>query len=445
MFYDDCGPCCIRKVTVSSLLLMTLFQRSLYLSCYSTGSSLATTMTTPDNVRRSTSFGTEEVDRNSVFGMSMEDAVEGVAHEKVRKANRRHNGVIQPPSSQPKKSSRAYTRPVFKDPGSKMAASDSPINLESCLRKVDNNANNREAAERSSSLVHELIGEVRSLDHKCDDDDDVIHPSRDANKLLLRLSSRPSDFAPLDNTDKSVGLEKSMLRKYDSLTKSRPRPDYHELHDYERPFNSRYMNGSSGNRSGSQGNRSGNSRRLKSSSSSFRRPVPMYDFDDQTECGGSIATVSDLDNLAAKALRRKKSSYERKPKEDLLTSLKKEIQNLVGIDERDDKQATVRKRDTPAPIPPKPKVDGELKTALSQTSAASKTSSLLVSTEKARSSPSEGDDVARDAEEKLYNNNGPTGGGTIQTIASVGLEEMWCEATLLNLVEDLKGLCSVRL
>lgn len=377
-------------------------------------------MTARDDVRRSESSSSEEEDRNAVFGVIFEGTAEGVAEHKVRKSNQLNNDVIQPPSSSRAKRefSRAYTRPAFKQPGSKIAELENHVDLESRLRQVDNVAYDQ-AAERSISLVNELLGEVRSLEYKCGDED-VIHPSRNANELLLRISSRSTD---LDDTDKSVGLEKSLLRKYESPTRSQPRPHSQQRRGYEYHAN-RYESGSS--------------RRIKRSFASYRRPERMRDRDDQTDCGESVATVSDLDNLAAKALRRKQPTMD-------VSSLKNDIKKMVRrFDEQNDKQTTARRREAPTSIPADPKLKDALTTSLSHSLAASNKSDSRIPSEHSRSSRSQ-DDGERDTDGKV-NYTVATNTGVMQTIASAGLKQMWSEVpTLQNLADDLIGFCTVPL
>lgn len=58
--------------------------------------------------------------------------------------------------------------------------------------------------------------------------------------------------------------------------------------------------------------------------------------DDQTECGGSIATVSDLDNLAAKSLRKKQAAYALGRSQ--VSLLRKEIKEIVIKSEKRENQ-----------------------------------------------------------------------------------------------------------
>jgi hypothetical protein len=63
----------------------------------------------------------------------------------------------------------------------------------------------------------------------------------------------------------------------------------------------------------------------------------LYDHDDAaTECSASIATVSDLDNLEAKALRRKLASSSYRIGRSHVSDLRREIKEIVSeVEERD--------------------------------------------------------------------------------------------------------------
>jgi len=71
---------------------------------------------------------------------------------------------------------------------------------------------------------------------------------------------------------------------------------------------------------------------------SYARYSSMSDCDDHTECGSSVATVSNLDSLAAKSLRTKKRSAYSMGR-SYVSDLRKQIKEMVGstLEERESK------------------------------------------------------------------------------------------------------------
>lgn len=347
----------------------------------------------------------EEDDRASVFGMIFDGTAESEALNRRKGRNSgMENGVIRPPSSlRPKRiSSRAYTRPIFKEPGSKITPAEGlDYSQESYAGASD------DILDRSRSIVRELLGDVRSRENSYGPNE-VIEPSNSANKRLQRILGRPTDRFPLDDINPSVGLQKSMLRKQHGDEGVNPRHQIQQDRQY-------------GYHSG--GRRS--SRRLKSSASSYRRSTVTSEYDDRTECEESVATVSDLDNLAAKALRRKRLSYGKQPSNDL-SILKEEIKEMVRrLDERDDLQASrVGKR-------------GAVKNGRQHQDGLNKSKPDPSATSKIGSSRVPSKHSSRDSERD--DDTGNCDGCTLRTIASTGFGQILCETPPLpNFIDDLK-------
>jgi hypothetical protein len=435
------------EITTSLFFPLTVDSQTKYIELFTpkeysarNSSSMATHQ---GSARRSKSGNMDDEGHDRMFGVVFGDGIEEGEVNKGRKS-RKQCEVILPPSSSrfKRKSSRAYTRPIFKEPGSKMVSVESLDDPDSEVGDVG--AKSSESMERSSSVVNDLLREVRSLEHGCDHDE-VIQPSNSASARLQRfIIGRPIDRFPLDDTDQSVGLETRVYRKADGHNGSIPRHDFQQRRHH------------SGYRRDIR-HPSRRSLRLKGSSVLTKCASSVSDYDDQTECGGSIATVSDLDNLEAKALRRMRISFRSKPRNDLIV-LKQEIKDLMGsLDERDDSQPRgahqlhkeeqelqrmeqQKKELQTEELHPKQHEQEEqegLKMSNSDEFAASKSSA---SQEHSDHSTSEG--MACDG---LRDDTGDTDGGNLQSIASTGLLEMWCEApTLQNLVDDLKEYCSVK-
>jgi hypothetical protein len=119
-----------------------------------------------------------------------------------QRLRRRRRKVIVPPSL--RKKSRYYTRPIFKEPGSK-------------LRTVDENGNRAEGSEKQDNrvaIIHELLGDVgKNWTADSDSDADAIQPTSRTKARLRSMVGKPSDLEGLNNNDRSWALEKRLLKR----------------------------------------------------------------------------------------------------------------------------------------------------------------------------------------------------------------------------------------
>ncbi|KAG7360825.1 hypothetical protein IV203_035924 [Nitzschia inconspicua] len=219
-------------------------------------------------------------------------------------------GMIVPhSSSMPEKNegkrkiSRSYVRPVFKEPASKISYSKPPSTSDVNSRQLPDDfyrtpKSNQQRRQdpptgRETCIRNEPLLEDVSFAHG-----DVIQPSPNTTDRLNHLLGRPiggqgtKKLPPCHTTHMpfggSVGLDQRRLRPADFGPTSL-------------------------------------SQRRKCSSG---RVSTAHDVgDDQTECGGSVATVSDLDYLASKSLRRKKPAHLLGQRQ--VSMLRKEIKEMV--------------------------------------------------------------------------------------------------------------------
>lgn len=210
--------------------------------------------------------------------------------------------VIRPPSSRPLTAVQnkanglmSYTKPVLEYPASKVG----PETMAS--RKVDGangkghlHQHTHQCKPPQGEVVKELLNDLHSMDNSSPHQE-IIQPSANTTERLSRIIGRPCDRIYSCVDTKYVNERKNRPTTADPKHRRSRRPPY-----WRSPSASAYD-----------------------------------DDDDQTECGGSVATVSDLDNLASKSLRRKMNM-----RGNRLTMLRKEIKEMVvSLDERDEQEA----------------------------------------------------------------------------------------------------------
>jgi hypothetical protein len=228
--------------------------------------------------------------------------------------------VVSPPSStqhgntrDKRKKSRVYTRPIFKEPGSKIPLIQPPstkdVNkrqpLDDLRRDVRHQQRQQDPpASRRSDVVEDILKEANlATDRYGTVHDEVIQPSPNTNERLNRIMGRPS----ASNIQPSQTIPSKHTT---SLARDRER----SMRLEQRRCPSTGFVPSAQSRCRNYG---------------YGLPSKSHDFrDDQTECGESVATVSNLDYLASKSLRRKKSSSSQLG-EMHVSVLRQEIKEMV--------------------------------------------------------------------------------------------------------------------
>lgn len=225
------------------------------------------------------------------------------------------SGVAKLANTGNRKKSKAYTRPIFKEPGSKILSIQPPSssNIDApnhrqpseAFRPTAKTSQRRQDPPTSgtrSSIVKGLFQDANPVTKKHNSShEELIQPSSKTSDRLARILGAsadgqsatkkvPSYHAAGENLarDQSIGLEQRRFRAadYESISVLHRRDEESRI-----PSNVHYIG------------------------------------DDQTECGGSVATVSDLDYLASKSLRRKKSSHPLGNHQ--VSQLRREIKEMV--------------------------------------------------------------------------------------------------------------------
>lgn len=240
------------------------------------------------------------------------------------------NNVIMPPvttRSRPKRRSKKYTRPIFKEPLN-LPSSTTTVSQEVAV--VDDSHDSHH--QRGPNIIKELFGggtTAPTAGDYSEGREDAIQPSYNASARVQQLMATPSErrFSlnhQYTNDDQGLSggggeLEKGQ-RKASSVY---PRLSYRNGPSSSRPAYGR----------------------------SYSSPLYSTQLDDE-----SVVTVSDLDNLAAKSLRSRKSvssraSYARKDRNTSnccgsggvgegrisdLTMLREEIAEMVGSMDQDE-------------------------------------------------------------------------------------------------------------
>ncbi len=223
------------------------------------------------------------------------------------------NRVIRPPSlrqssgpATQQESSEPGMGSVLNEPGSK-AANSIPQGMK--LRHSPH------LQGKQLVIVNDLREDARSMD-KCAPHEEIIQPSAKTTERLNRIVGRPLGRPTYQHHLRSQmdGVDVSMRpAKRSGMTTT----------------------------FGGYKDRQSQKRQVYSTFSK----VPEVS-DDQTECSASVATVSDLDNLAAKSLRRGLPAYQLGRSQ--LSVLRREIKDMVGsnLDERDAMERKCAKDET---------------------------------------------------------------------------------------------------
>jgi hypothetical protein len=226
--------------------------------------------------------------------------------------------IICPPSLKPSRRLRKHTtskssvRPVFKEPGSKIPITKPPsttdVSKDWPTPAFHPNSRHQQPRQdpppgNKSDFVNENTQENQlAIEKHLPSREEIVQPSSNMTERLNRIMGRQSfdnRETPMHKVPPSAAV--SMAEPVLQATTFGP-PSSHSR---------RRIHG----------------RRLK-----------MNDFcDDQSDCGTSVATVSDLDYLASKSLRRKKSS--RQLGAIRLNLLREEIKEMVvSFDDREEEE-----------------------------------------------------------------------------------------------------------
>jgi hypothetical protein len=235
--------------------------------------------------------------------------------------------VIGPPTLAPSRSSlrkhktsKTNKRPVFKEPGSKIPISKPPsttdVNNYWPTSALHPNSRQRPQDPPPGKKYNIVNGHTKKAQFATDkylpSHEEIATPSSNATKRLNRIMGRQS----FDNV----------------VTSKQKVPSCHAVdmvYESDSPLGLEHA----GLPTTNFGSTTSHSRRFNDG-----RTSRMYDGnDDQSDCGGSIATVSDLDYLASKSLRRKKPSQQLG--ERRLNLLRQEIKEMVeSLEEKDEEE-----------------------------------------------------------------------------------------------------------
>jgi hypothetical protein len=237
--------------------------------------------------------------------------------------------VFCPPGLKPSRchlrnrtTSKAYIRPVFKEPGSKIPIKKPPlptdVNKYWPAPALHPNSRHQQRPHdplpgNKSHFVIENSQGYRSSSGNClPPHQETMQTATNTSKRLHRIMGRQS----CDNLE--IPNQRLPCCNKIGVTCARDRHLLLEQTEFAKAY---FVPPTSNSRSHNQG-----------------RSRKIYNFcDDQSDCGGSVATVSDLDYLASKSLRRKNSS--RQIGEASLKLLRQEIKEMVvSLDDLDEEE-----------------------------------------------------------------------------------------------------------
>jgi hypothetical protein len=143
-----------------------------------------------------------ENDQDKIFSMIFDGIQDDDDRDhRVRRHKNQNKEVIMPPSIRRSRSkkSRYYTRPVFKEPGSKLT------------RDGNDRAEDTPKPKHRVAIIHQLRGEV---DRRCKaETDEAIVPSGRTQYRLQTIVGKPLDGIHRQADDRNRGLETRLLKK----------------------------------------------------------------------------------------------------------------------------------------------------------------------------------------------------------------------------------------